>query len=305
MDPYDRRPPVSPWDELAAPPPVPAPPRRGLRWRLPAVLFVLTCLSTTFRGLPLYEDGHLRLPPADPVYAVCVMFILGCHELGHYLQARRYRVPASLPYFLPMPISPIGTMGAIIGMRAGVANARALFDIAITGPLAGLVPALVASVVGLRLSEVRPLPAQGFISLGEPLLFRFLSRFIVGAPPDGMDILLHPVAFAGWVGLFITALNLIPIGQLDGGHILYALLKKKAHPVAVGLLIGAMVGVVVGGYWGWVLMILLLLGIGPRHPPTADDWVPLGTTRVVLGWLTLLFVVVGFTPVPLSLGGAP
>ena len=254
---------------------------------VPLVLFLLTVAST-------YMMGGLA-------YSLALMITLGAHELGHFLQARRYGVPASLPYFLPMPLSPIGTMGAVIAMHPGMGNRRSLFDIAISGPLAGLVPALAFSVIGLRLSQVVPAVGAGTVSLGEPLLFHWLSLAIFGQLPPGHDILLHPVAFAGWVGIFITALNLIPISQLDGGHMLYALLRRKAHILATLLLAAAAVAVVVYGYWGWTLMLALLCLIGPNHPPTADDTVPLGAGRVLLGWLTLLFVFVGFTPTPFLL----
>ena len=229
------------------------------------------------------------------------MTTLLAHELGHFLQARRYGVPASLPYFIPMPFSPIGTMGAVILMQPGRGDRRTLFDIAVTGPLAGLIPALLFSILGLQRSQVIQMAEQpaGLI-LGEPLLFRLLAYFTFGPLPEGQDIALHPLAFAGWVGIFITALNLIPIGQLDGGHILYSLLLKRAHVVAQALLLMAVVAVFMWGYWGWMLMIVLLMLMGPAHPPTANDHVPLGTGRTILGWASLFFVPLGFTPMPFS-----
>lgn len=139
---------------------------------------------------------------------------------------------------------------------------------------------------------------DSMMTLGEPLIFKLLSFWTFGSLPEGHDVFLHPIAFAGWVGIFITALNLIPISQLDGGHVLYALLGKRSHQVAIALLVSAALAVVLLGYWGWTLMILLLLFIGPKHPPTANDNMPLGVRRTVLGWLSLLFVVVGFTPTP-------
>lgn len=264
----------------------PAPKRTG-RIRLPVLLFVATCLSTWLSG------GF--------AFALALMTILLAHELGHYLQARRYGVPASLPYFIPMPLSPIGTMGAVIVMQPGRGDRRSLFDIAVTGPLAGLVPALLFSIVGLHASQVVAGGDEQFgMTLGEPLLFKVLVHLIHGPLSDGQDIALHPMAFAGWVGIFITALNLIPIGQLDGGHILYSLLLRRAHRIAKLLLVAAMIAVVVWGYWGWTLMIFLLMLTGPVHPPTANDNMPLGTARTVLGWASLLFVPLGFTPVPFS-----
>jgi membrane-associated protease RseP (regulator of RpoE activity) len=279
MDDVPAPPPIS---EATAQPPTIRHRRAGLG--LPIVLFVATCIST-------YLTGGL-------LFAVTLMVTLLAHEFGHFLQAVRYGVPASLPLFIPMPISPIGTMGAVIVMQPGKGDRRAIFDIAITGPLAGLVFALIFSIVGLELSHVMPTNQAGTHELGEPLLFKLLGYLIFGPLDPGKDVYLHPIAFAGWVGIFITALNLIPIGQLDGGHILYALLRKKAHIVAQGLLLAAVAAVVLGKYWGWSLMLLLLLLIGPIHPPTANDDVPLGTTRTVLGWLTLPFVFIGFTPTP-------
>jgi membrane-associated protease RseP (regulator of RpoE activity) len=252
---------------------------------LPWLLFLATCRTTYLAQ--------------GPQFSVALMLILVAHEMGHFLQARRYGVPASYPFFIPMPVGPIGTMGAVIGMRAHVGDRKALFDIAITGPLAGLVPALVCCVVGLRASTIVDISAQRqALMLGEPLLFQWLSYWVLGPLAANQDVALHAIGFAGWVGIFITALNLIPIGQLDGGHILYSLLRHKAHTVATTLLFTAAGVVILAGYWGWTLMIVLLIVMGPKHPPTANDYVPLGRTRLVLGWLALLFVVVGFTPTP-------
>jgi membrane-associated protease RseP (regulator of RpoE activity) len=250
-------------------------------------LFVATC----------YTTWHA----VDLTYALAIMTTLLAHELGHFVQAVRYRVPASLPYFIPMPGSITGTMGAVIVMQPGMGNRRALFDIGITGPIAGLVPAILFSVIGLHWSHVEPVVAhRASLTLGEPLLFKLLASLIIGPRPEGMDIILHPVAFAGWVGIFITALNLIPIGQLDGGHVLYALLLRRAHGIAQALLFAAMFAIVVWGYWGWALMIVLLMLMGAKHPPTADDDVSLGTGRTILGYVSLCFVFLGFTPVPFS-----
>ena len=265
---------------------IPRRPQR--RTLLPILLFAATCASTSLVG--------------GLAFSLALMTTLLAHELGHYLQARRYGVPASLPYFIPMPISPIGTMGAVIVMQPGMGDRRTLFDIAVSGPVAGLIPALLFSILGLQWSQVIQIADQpaGYV-LGEPLFFQLLAYSAFGSLPEGQEIVLHPVAFAGWVGIFITALNLIPIGQLDGGHILYALLRRRAHVVARTMLFAAMLAVVFYGYWGWSLMILLLILMGPVHPPTANDSVLLGTGRTVLGWASLAFVPIGFTPVPFSL----
>jgi membrane-associated protease RseP (regulator of RpoE activity) len=284
-------------------PPVAAiPPSRPfrLRWRLPLALFVGTCLSTYYVG----GRGAVFEPLEGLVYAAALMTILVCHELGHFVQTRRYGVPSSLPLFLPMPISVIGTMGAVILMDSRVKNRKALFDIGISGPLAGLVPTLACVIVGLHYSHVLP-RSPNAMQLGDPLLFKFLSYLVFGPLPEGHDIYVGRLAMAGWVGLLITAINLFPIGQLDGGHVLYALLRRRAHRVATAILFGAIAAIAVSVWWfeqvemaGWSLMVILLLLMGPRHPPTGDDDMPLGWGRILLGWLTLAFLIVGFTPNP-------
>jgi membrane-associated protease RseP (regulator of RpoE activity) len=254
---------------------------------LPVILFLATCYTTSSVG------GF--------TYSAALMLILTCHEFGHYLQARRYHVPASLPYFIPIPSPPLGTMGAVIGMRGGSWNRKELFDIGISGPLAGLVPALVCCVVGLQQSAVVPLvrPGDGGgLILGEPLLFKGLAYLILGPLAADKTIAIGPLAYAGWVGMFITALNLMPVSQLDGGHVIYALLRQRARFVTSTLLTAAVLGMLWTQNFQWVVMLALIMLIGPNHPPTADDNVPLGTPRIVLGWLALAFVIIGFTPTP-------
>lgn len=269
----------------APPPPPPATSTRAIA--VPILLFVATCYTT-------YKTG-------GPFFAVPLMITLLAHELGHFIQTVRYGVPASLPMFIPIPAgySVTGTMGAVIFMKRGQGDRRAIFDIAISGPLAGLVFALIFSVVGLQLSTLGPANQPG-IHFGEPLVFKALSYLTFGPIGPTQEVYIHQIAFAGWVGIFITALNLFPIGQLDGGHILYALLRTKAHLVAQLVLVSAIVAVVLTRNWAWSVMLMLLMFMGPNHPPTANDNVPLGTTRTVLGWLSLLFVIVGFTPIPFS-----
>lgn len=267
------------------PPPPPQPARRRLG--LPLLLFLATCGSTYFVG--------------GPVYALCVMTILVCHEAGHFIQSWRYGVYSSLPYFIPLPIPPLGTMGAVIGMSASIPNRRALFDIGVSGPLAGLVPTLVFCVLGLMWSEpaaMVQLNRGEHMVLGRPLLMDVIINLVQPPNPQGMPIQLHPMAMAGWVGLFITALNLFPIGQLDGGHVLYALLRRKANFVASFLLFSAVALVVLYSYYSWTLMLVLLMLMGPNHPPTGDDSTRLGLGRSILGWLTLAFLPLGFTPIP-------
>lgn len=272
-------------------------PQRRPRLGLPLLLFLGTCVSTFLVGTGLLPFGGRADWWAGVEYAACLMFILVCHEGGHFIQTRRYGVRSSFPFFLPMPFSPIGTFGAVIAMDARIPDRKALFDIGITGPLAGLVPALAFSVIGIYHAEILPAQPHAF-ELGEPLLFTWLSWLIHGPIEEGYTLYIGSMAYAGWVGLLITALNLFPIGQLDGGHILYALLRYRAHQVAMLLLMGATAAVIIFGLWAWMLMLFLLAWIGPQHPPTANDYVPLGRFRVLLGWLTLAFLVIGFTPDP-------
>jgi membrane-associated protease RseP (regulator of RpoE activity) len=279
-------------DQFGSQSELPATPRHR-RVLLPSLLFLATCLST-------YLAGGLA-------YAVPVMAILTAHEFGHYIQARRYGVPATWPLFIPFPFSPFGTMGAVIVQRAGWANRKALFDIAVSGPLAGLVLTIPVLIVGIQMSKVVSFePNSKELSFGTPLLVEWLIELIHGPISEEQILMWHPVGFAGWVGIFITGLNLLPIGQLDGGHILYALLLRRANVVAWCLLRLAVLVVVAAGsfidssYFGWSVMLVLLVMMGARHPPTADDFVPLGLGRKVLGWMTLAFILIGFTPAPLT-----
>jgi membrane-associated protease RseP (regulator of RpoE activity) len=262
------------------------PPRRVL---LPVVLFLLTCWSTYH---VYFKTGHNV--SQSLMYAGAVIFILTAHEMGHFIQTRRYKVPASLPYFIPVPAPPIGTMGAVIAMRGHMGDRKSLFDIGISGPLAGLVPTIFFTVIGLMWS--RTVPGRG--DLGDPLLFKLLVGGIFGQLPPNHDIYLHPFAFAGWVGTLITALNLVPIGQLDGGHILYGMLREKSWPISSFILLFAIGWTVLTRNPTFTVMLFLLALVGPNHPPTADDDVPLGLGRIILGWLTLGFIVLGFTPRP-------
>ncbi len=284
-------------------------PPRPRVW-LPLGLFIATCLSTFYVGGVLAGGVHINPPSIDWAkflsggwfYSAPLMTILICHEAGHYIQARRYRVRASFPYFIPIPIEPIGTMGAVIGMSSNMRDRKALFDIGITGPLAGLLPTLIFCVLGLHWSDVRPISVGVGQYLGEPLLFKFMIHQVIGPLPPGYDVVLHPMAFAGWVGLLITSLNLFPIGQLDGGHVFYALLLKKSYrPASIILNLLAIGATIIAFAYSnpmWILMVVLLFLMGPKHPPTANDYVPLGRVRTVLGWMTLAFVLIGFTPMP-------
>lgn len=286
-------------------------PRR--RTKLAVILFIATCISTFLAGSGLFltiffpqalvemaNTGELWPRILDGlIYGGAVMLILSAHEMGHYLQSRRYHVPASLPYFIPLPITPLGTMGAVILQGGHVADRKQMFDIAISGPLAGLLFALPITYFGIQHAEIVTVTNSDHVLIfGDPLLMQWMYEWQLGPLAENQHIS-SPLLFAGWVGIFVTALNLIPIGQLDGGHILYTLIGKWSHRVAMGLIALAL------GYMVWKqdpsysLMLILLILIGPKHPPTADDTVPLGPMRIILGWLTLAFIVIGFTPTPI------
>lgn len=268
--------------------------RRMYPWSV--ILFFAACASTWYIGgqSPTGFDNTAGL-----TYSAAVMGILLAHELGHYLQALRYGVPASPPMFIPMPLPPLGTMGAVILQGAGFANRKVLFDIAISGPLAGLVVALPVVWWGLQDSTVMTIaPNQAAMIFGDPLILEWLYELRHGVLAPNQEVVLNPLLHAGWVGIFITAVNLVPIGQLDGGHILYTLIGRKAHWVAYGIIIGAVSWMVATKNPTFMLMILLLCGFGLRHPPSSDDSVPIGGFRTILAWLTLAFVPIGFTPVP-------
>lgn len=250
-------------------------------------LFILTFISTWLVG--------------GPSYAVPVMLILFCHEMGHYLQSVRYRVPASLPYFIPMPLTPLGTMGAVIFQGHGIATRRQMFDIAVSGPLAGLAVTFPVLWIGLQGSTYAPLPRGQFLEYGDPLIITWIMELIHGPLPAGQGMFLIPMAFAGWVGVMLTAINLLPVGQLDGGHIAYTLLGRRAHTLAL-LTVAAAAGMIIFQQnYSFVLLVILMLLTGIRHPPTADDSESLGWFRHVIGWLTLSFLVVGLTPNPMMI----
>jgi membrane-associated protease RseP (regulator of RpoE activity) len=276
--------------------------------RTNVVLFLLTCLSTVVAGShaflvfdPIAEPWRLL---AGVPFAATLMAILGTHEFGHYFTARHHKAVVSLPYFIPVPPPFLfGTLGAVIRMGSPARDRNSLFDIAVAGPLAGLVVTLPALLVGLQWSTVAALPPGDYLRFGDSLLMRFLIHLQFGAVPEGFDVLVHPVAMAGWVGLFVTALNLFPVGQLDGGRIAYALFGR-AHQV-VGRLTFA--GLLVLGavtrapsWIVWALLVLLLIGF--RHQPPLDDVTPLSRGRQVLGGVCLVLLVLLIPPVPIQLG---
>ncbi|MDB5215070.1 MAG: hypothetical protein JWO86_2997 [Myxococcaceae bacterium] len=202
-----------------------APPAPRARWRLNLVLFLATIASVFVTGV--YTQGS-RWQAAQ--FAGTILVILVAHELGHYVAARLHKVDASLPYFIPLPLlSPFGTMGAVIRMRGVIPTRRALLDIGASGPIAGLCFAIPLYIWGAAHSHLVPLPSSGdgSVQLGESLLMKLLDHVFAPAKPEGMDLELSPIAFGAWGGMFVTMINLLPVGQLDGGHVAYALFGKK------------------------------------------------------------------------------
>ncbi len=283
---------------------------------LHVLLLVLTILTTTIVGAEHYasfltdfvQPARLRMPIAALLvrgfwYSGTILAILGCHELGHYFACRYYNVDASLPYFLPVPITITGTLGAFIRIREPIPSKRMLFDIGIAGPIAGFVVAVPALFIGMSMSRIVPMPSEFHgLSLGEPLLFKLASSLIWGTPPDGYYLNMHPMAFAAWFGLLATALNLFPIGQLDGGHISYAVLGRRSTAITLVMIVVAIVLSYFSLSWVvWtVLMIAMLVAFGPRHPRTIDEHVPLDRTRLLLAIFALIMFVVCFTPTPIE-----
>jgi membrane-associated protease RseP (regulator of RpoE activity) len=229
------------------------------------------------------------------------MTILLAHEMGHFIMCRKYRVDATWPFFLPVPLPPFGTFGAVIKMKGHIPDKRALFDIGAAGPIGGLIFAIPITIIGLSLSEVLPIPkdSTSYLGLGEPLLFSFFAKMMIGEVSEGFDIVLNPIAFAGWAGLFVTALNLLPIGQLDGGHIIYALLGKYSGIVyKAGIAAFCIFTLFV--YPGWIIFAVMLLLFGFKHPPPADPFIQLDFKRKCIGVLMLIVFLLCFTPIPLK-----
>ena len=280
------------------------------RWTLPLVLFSLTVCTTLWAGAYQAYSGTIRGPVAfiwehpemlwqGIPFAGTLLFILLTHELGHFILSKIHGVPASLPLFIPGPPHFIGTFGAIIRMRGPILNRQALFDIGVAGPLAGFAVAIVALAVGLFFSTVVDRTSAFGLQLGEPLLLKVMAWLIIGPLPPQADVLLHPVAFAAWFGLFVTSLNLIPIGQLDGGHVAYALWGKRQRTMAFAVIpLLIMLGFI--GWPGWFIWAFMAGVWGIGHPPVIDPHVPLGRGRILVGWVAFAVFVVTFAPVPFS-----
>jgi membrane-associated protease RseP (regulator of RpoE activity) len=291
-------------------------------WFIAGILFCLTLISTSFAGM-FYSIGDIGFTAALRIFlrkpgiilhglsfSTPLISILLAHELGHFFACRFYRMNCTPPFFIPVPVSITGTMGAFIRIKSPFLNKRALFDIGVAGPLAGFVFVLPLLILGISSSRLIPKGTfpPGGLSFGEPLVFRWMGNLLLGYSPDRQDMMAHPIAMAAWVGLLVTSLNLLPIWQLDGGHIAYALLGRSRQQK---LSIAGMAFLVLLNLWEWrtpsyLFFALLLLIVGWRvgfyHPRTLFENEPLGRGRIIVGVLAFLILIISFIPVPISFG---
>lgn len=303
------------------------------------IMFLVTVLSVLVSGGLSSLQTELSNDPMTAVrqiidagwpFAVSLLVILSTHEMGHYIAGRMHGVHVTLPFFIPLPFTPLGTMGAFISMKEVPKNRRVLMDIGVAGPIAGFIVSIVVVLIGLSLSTLNSIPlmfpeGQGMQMEGNSLIYLFLKYlrygellpqpatfgesgpilywlryFFTGQPtPYGaMDVLIHPVAWAGWVGFLVTSLNLIPAGQLDGGHIFHLLFgtrwSRRILPVILVVLVG--LGFFWSGWWLWAGLVFLF---GRRYAEPLDQITPLDTRRKVLGIIALIIFILTFIPVPL------
>lgn len=280
-------------------------PRRP-RARLQVLLFLLTCLTTFAAGAVGWQPLMLGVDDAGIapavlahwqrgiLYMASVLAVLGAHEAGHFIAARLHGIPATLPFFIPMPILLTGTLGAVIGMEGSRADRKQLFDIAIAGPLAGLVIAVPLLALGLllgRVGEANPFALAPFAAWLQSVL----------RPDLTVGMTIEPNAFfmAGWVGLLVTGLNMIPVSQLDGGHICYAVFGQAGNWVARAALVTSIMAVIISGQDNWVALIVIVAFLGVDHPPIRDERQRLDAFRTALGIAAFAIPILTFMPEPL------
>lgn len=281
--------------------------RPSPRLRLQGLLYLLTCLTTFAAGAAGWQPLLLGLDEIGPdlaahwprglAYAAAVMAVLTAHEAGHFIAAWIHRIPATLPFFIPVPVLLTGTLGAVIGMEGARANRRQLFDIAVAGPLAGLAVAVPLLAIGL-LTGGGPDAEMPFAM---PPLARWVQSLVRPDLPADAAVAPNALFMAGWVGLLVTGLNMVPMSQLDGGHVCRAVFGQAGNWVARGVLLASMAAVIVTGQFNWVVMLVLVTLMGVDHPPIADDGRPLGSLRTALGLAVLAIPVLTFMPEPMRL----
>jgi membrane-associated protease RseP (regulator of RpoE activity) len=275
------------------------------RWGRNLVLFLLTAVSVFFIGgarsvIVAGNEPLLVLDVREGIHLVVgLLSILLAHEMGHYLAARYHGVDVTLPFFIPFPVGLVGTLGAFIRIRGPIPSRRALFDIGVAGPLAGALVCLPVLWLGVREATVAPLVRQAdSLFFNEPLAFQWMSQVIHGPIPDDRTLSIGSFGLAAWFGLLVTALNLMPIGQLDGGHITYALLQSHARRISQ---VGSWICVALI-YFGpsWILWAILVRVLGRHHPSTLNDQAPVGRSRAWVGLLALVIFVLCFVPNPME-----
>ena len=290
-------------------------PLRERRYFTPVMLFLITCLSTFWVGITHWQpiqaltlllqgDGWIgfRVMVLDNwhyglIYTFAVLIILFSHEMGHFIATVIYRVPASSPIFLPFPLNPIGTLGAVIAMQGNSADRRQIFDIGIAGPLAGLIPAIPIAFIGVSQLDLSAAPQTG-LGFHMPYALDWLIRWYEIPNYEGIVWLnqLNPWFCAAWVGMLITGVNMMPVGQLDGGHVTYALFGKAAHTIAKATVVFGIAFMVYNLHFVLSLMTLLVILIGTNHPPTTNDQVKIGPVRWLLGMASLSVPFLCFPP---------
>lgn len=283
------------------------PPKTTPRWILALSLLLLTLLSclaagTLYRGIDVFAQP-LRIYEGWQ-FAATILGILATHELGHYVVGRWWGAPVSLPYFIPLPppLSFTGTLGAVIVQREPMRDRRVLFDVGLAGPIAGLCVAIPLLFVGLSQSTVGPMPTSGFVQEGNSALYLLAKLVMFGKilPGGGLDVQLNDVAFAAWIGLLVTMFNLLPIGQLDGGHVAYAVLGRYAVYLAYGMIaFCVLLGVFVDSTW--LVWGVIATFANPRHPAPYDDTTPIGLWRILLACVAVMILFLLLTPAPLHI----
>jgi len=252
-------------------------------------------------GQPFTNPGEILI---GVPFSLTLLLILGCHEFGHYYYAQKHKVDATLPYFLPAPpfLFIIGTFGAFIKIKSPIYKKDALLQIGAAGPIAGFVIAVPALIIGLMLSEIITIDGgEAGIILGDSLLMKFLTVMVFPNLADGQDVLLHPIAFAGWIGLLVTMLNLLPIGQLDGGHIAYAMLGERQGLVGrIALLALLPLSLLSLNWLVWGILIIVLMRTA-KHPPIQDLHTPLSRENKQVGYACLVIFILCFIPTPFQI----
>jgi membrane-associated protease RseP (regulator of RpoE activity) len=276
----------------------------GGRSSINLLLFVVTVFTTLLAG-SLWEsknlvDAFMNLNRGIP-FSFSLLCILGAHELGHFFTAKKLGIDATLPYFIPGPYF-IGTFGAVIRIKSPIPNRRALVMMGAAGPLCGMAVALPISIVGLKLSKVASMQEiQGGLMIGSSVVFAVLEKTMFRGMGETQGILLHPMAFAGWLGMFVTGLNLLPIGQLDGGHIAYSILGRSHRQVGLVFLALLVATGIVFRFLGYALFGILILLVGFKHPPPLDDVTPLSYSHRLVAGVTMLVLILTFVPQPFIL----